>query len=181
MLLQIAKLGNPILRCVADPVRDDEFVDPAFIRLIDDMVATMRDSEGVGLAAPQVFVSKQLCVLEIRAEADEPAGDALPLLVMINPEITPVTDLQIEVWEGCLSIENLRGKVRRYAAVEARFQDRQGVWQQRVLEGYAAVVAQHETDHLVGKLYLDRLHDTTMLAHQREFERYCLSEAELVD
>ncbi|MBM3269859.1 MAG: peptide deformylase [Candidatus Sericytochromatia bacterium] len=180
MLLQIAKLGNPILRKLSEPVTPDELLDPATQRLIDDMIETMRDADGIGLAAPQVFVSRRIQVLEIRANPRYPTAPSFPLMVLANPEIEPLTDQLIEAWEGCLSVDNLRGKVRRPAAVAVRYLDRYGEAREFEFEGFPAVVVQHETDHLFGKLFLDRMSDMSTLTQMREWERYWLTEQVMV-
>lgn len=180
MLLQIAKLGHPILRRIAEPLTEDDIHDPATGRLIDDMIETMRELDGIGLAAPQVFVSRRIQVLEIRANPRYPDAPTLPLLVLINPVVTATTQETLAVWEGCLSVDNLRGLVNRPAAVSVSYLDRHGDPQILDLDGFGAVVMQHETDHLDGKLFLDRMDDMTQLAQIREFERFWLSEPALV-
>ncbi len=172
MLLQIAKLGHPILRRIAEPLTLDELHDPDISRLIDDMIATMRDHEGIGLAAPQVFVTKRILIVELRPSPRTPGTPSLPLKVMLNPEITIRSADTIPVWEGCLSVDNLRGLVRRPSAITVHYSDRQGDERTLDLDGLAAVIVQHEMDHLDGQLFLDRMDDMTRLAHQREFERF---------
>ncbi len=176
MLLRIAKMGNPILRKVAEPVTEDFLLDPATQRLIDDMIETMRDSDGIGLAAPQVHVSQQISVVEIRPNPRYPTAQTFPLMVLVNPEIEPLTDQLLEVWEGCLSLDDLRGKVRRPAAIAVRYLDRFGEPREFEFEGFPSVVVQHETDHLQGKLFVDRMTDLSTLSYMREWERYWLNE-----
>jgi len=180
VLLQIAKLGNPVLRKVAAPVTPEELALPASQQLIDDMIETMRDSDGIGLAAPQVFVSRQIQVMEIRANSRYPSAPSFPLMVLVNPVVTPLTSDLIEAWEGCLSVDNLRGKVRRPSAVNVQYLDRHGVFKEFDFEGFASVVVQHETDHLFGKLFLDRMTDMSTLTQFREWERYWLAEPIMV-
>ncbi|MBU6429703.1 MAG: peptide deformylase [Cyanobacteria bacterium REEB65] len=180
MRLQIAKIGNPILRQIAQSVGAAELAERGTQQLIDDMIETMRDNDGIGLAAPQVFVSKQILVLEIQSNPRYPQAPALPLQVMVNPEIALLESEEIEVWEGCLSVDNLRGKVRRRSAISVRYQDRTGSSHTQAFEGFGAVVVQHEADHLAGKLFLDRMHDMTQLAQLREFERYWLTDPALI-
>lgn len=177
MLLRIAKMGNPVLRQAAGTVTEDELLDPATQRLIDDMIETMRDADGIGLAAPQVHVSKRIQVVEIRANKRYPTAPSFPLMVLVNPEVEPLTSDLIEAWEGCLSVDDLRGKVRRPAAVAVRYLDRFGEPREFEFEGFPAVVVQHETDHLVGKLFVDRMSDMSTLTHLREWERYWVNEA----
>ncbi len=180
MLLQIAKLGNPILRKVAEAVTVDELLEPATQRLIDDMIETMRDADGIGLAAPQVFVSRRIQVLEIRPNPRYPTALAFPLMVLVNPEVEALTGELIEAWEGCLSVDNLRGKVRRPAAVAVRYLDRFGDAKEFEFEGFPAVVVQHETDHLAGKLFIDRMTDLSTLTQMKEWERYWANEPVMV-
>ncbi|MEB3238028.1 MAG: peptide deformylase [Candidatus Sericytochromatia bacterium] len=179
-LLEIAKLGNPVLRRMAEPVTPEELASPETQRLIDDMIETMRAAAGIGLAAPQVSVSKQIQIIEMAANPRYPAAPTWPLTVLVNPEITFLTDERIEVWEGCLSVDGLRGKVRRVRRIALRFLDRHGEEQHLELEDFPAVVAQHETDHLVGKVFLDRMEDMSSLAQIAEWERYWLADPALV-
>ncbi|MEB3298594.1 MAG: peptide deformylase [Candidatus Sericytochromatia bacterium] len=179
-LLEIAKLGNPILRQLAEPVTLEDLADPATQRLIDDMIETMRHAGGIGLAAPQVFVSKQIQVIEMAANPRYPDAPTWPLTVLINPEITFLTDERLEVWEGCLSVDGLRGKVRRIRHVAVNYLDREGRPQTLELEDFPAVVVQHETDHLIGKVFLDRMEDMSTLSQIAEWERYWLGDPALV-
>jgi peptide deformylase len=180
MRLQIAKMGNPILRQVAEPVTADELMDTATQRLIDDMIETMRDADGIGLAAPQVFVSQRIGVVEIRPNPRYPQAPSFPLMVLVNPVVQPLTEQMLESWEGCLSVDNLRGKVCRPAAVNVRYLDRHGELREFDFDGFGAIVVQHETDHLDGKLFVDRMTDMSTLAHLREWERYWLTDTTLV-
>lgn len=172
MLLKVAKLGHPILRQIARPVADDELLDSATQRLIDDMIETMRDAAGVGLAAPQVHVSRKIQVVEIRPNPRYPTAPTFPLMVLVNPEIEPLTDELLENWESCLSVNDLRGRVWRPAAVRVRYQDRFGEPREFEFEGFPATVVQHETDHLLGKVFLDRMTDLATLTHMREWDVY---------
>lgn len=178
MLLRIAKMGNPILRQVAQTVTEDDLLDPATQRLIDDMIETVRDADGIGLAAPQVHVSKRIQVVEIRPNPRYPTAPVFPLMVLVNPEVEPLTTESLEVWEACLSVDDLRGKVRRPAAVLVRYLDRFGEPREFEFEGFPAVVVQHETDHLLGKLFVDRMTDMATLTHLREWDRYWANEGQ---
>jgi len=179
-LREIAKLGNPVLRRMAEPVSLEELAAPETQQLIDDMIETMRAAAGIGLAAPQVSVPKQIQIIEMAANPRYPSAPTWPLTVLVNPEITFLTDERIEVWEGCLSVDGLRGKVRRTRRIAIRFLDRHGQEQHLELEDFPAVVAQHETDHLVGKVFLDRMEDMSSLAQIAEWERYWLADPALV-
>lgn len=179
-LLKIAKLGSPILRKAAEPVTRDECQSIVFQRFIDDMIETMEKLDGVGLAAPQVFQSKQLVVLKSQGSVRYPATPDFPLLVLINPQLTEPSEEMIEGWEGCLSVDNLRGKVKRHARIKVSGFHRNMEPVTFEAENFLAVVLQHETDHLQGKVFLDRMDDFSTLTHLAEFERHWLSPSETV-
>jgi len=167
-ILKVARMGHPVLRQVAEPIPPEEIAGPEVQTLIRDMLETMREYTGVGLAAPQVHVSKQLAL--VGGELDE---DDEPIVrVVINPEITPTTDKLFGMYEGCLSVPGFRGWVERPAAVHVVHHDLHGERVERDLDGFAAVVMQHECDHLQGKLYVDRMKDIRKLAFEEEAERY---------
>jgi peptide deformylase len=138
------------------------------------MIETMYDYDGAGLAAPQVHVSKQIVVMEVSQNPRYPNAPAIPLTVYINPEITPLTEEMDEDWEGCLSVPGLRGRVPRYTKIRLRAYDRDGQRVDFVAEGFHARVIQHECDHLWGKLYIDRVRDTTSLTFMEEFMKFGL-------
>ena len=172
MILKTSKLGHPVLRQVAAEIGKDELADPATQRLIDDMIETMHEYDGVGLAAPQVHVSKQLAVIEAHANARYPDAPDLPRLVLVNPVFTFKSEELQEGWEGCLSVEGFRGLVPRAQRVAIEYTDRHGQPMQLETGGFLAVVIQHELDHLAGKVYLDRMPDLATLTHLKEFERF---------
>ena len=174
-ILKIAKLGNPILRKIADPVTPAESQDPAFQAFLEDMTETMRKLDGVGLAAPQVFQSKQVIIIEANANPRYPAAPDLPLLILLNPTLTFLSEEKAEGWEGCLSVENLRGKVVRSVRVEVKGFSRYMEPMAFEAEGFLAVVLQHETDHLNGKVFLDRMKDFSTLTHLAEFDQFWMS------
>jgi len=171
-ILKVAQMGHPMLRTPADPVEPGEIGTPEFQRLIDDMVETLHEYHGIGLAAPQVHVSRRLCLIGVVEESEEGAPQRVNVLVAINPVITPLTDETIVGAEACLSMPDLRGLVPRLRAVRLEALDRDRDPFALELEGYPAVVAQHETDHLDGVLFVDRMPDLRSLAYHREFERY---------
>lgn len=164
--LTIAKLGNPILRTIAQPVDPGEIPGRAFQQFIDDMLETMTDAPGIGLAATQVFRSQQVVVM-----ACSGAG-GFPETVLINPTIVYYGPNQVETWEGCLSVDGLRGKVTRPSMVRVRGLDRYGGPLELDATGLFAVCIQHEMDHLIGKVFLDRMTDLSTLAQLEEFDRY---------
>lgn len=165
-LLPIAKLGNPILRKIAAPVHPDEIPTPAFQQFVDDMFETMVEAHGIGLAAPQVSRSQQVIVMECQGEG------GFPRTVLINPEIVFYGPHQVESWEGCLSVDGLRGRVTRPSMVRVRGLDRHGQPLDIEATGLYAVCIQHEIDHLIGKLFLDRMTDLSTLTQLDEFERF---------
>lgn len=171
-ILKVARLGHPILRRCADPVAPEAIASPEIQRLIDDMIETMREYDGAGLAAPQVHVSKQITVYEVAANPRYPDAQRISLTVLINPRLTPLTDETEEDWEGCLSVPDLRGRVPRFTRVRVEGYDRHGTPLDFVAAGFHARVVQHETDHLQGKVYLDRMRSFESLSFLREFLRY---------
>ena len=175
-LLKIARMGHPVLRRKANPIDPSELGSEEFQDFIDSMIATMHEYEGVGLAAPQVHVSKRVVVFHEGAGLADPEGQ--PITALVNPEIEPIGDDMAAMWEGCLSVPGLRGRVTRPAAIRVRALDRTGRQVDLELEDFDAVVAQHECDHLDGILYVDRLDSTAQLAFEKEFERFLQEEAE---
>ena len=173
-ILKVARLGHPVLRRVADPVPVKEITRSETQRLIDDMIETMHEYVGVGLAAPQVHVSRQLAVLECEAHPRHPEMPRLPLMVIVNPLLTPVSDETETDWEGCLSIPDLRGMTPRHRAVRLEAYGRRGERIDLVAKDFFARVLQHETDHLNGSVYLDRMGSLTTLSHLQEWSRYWL-------
>ena len=176
---KIAQMGEPVLRRKANPI-DPSQIDSAFIQtLIDDMVETMHDADGAGLAAPQVYESLQLCVIEVDRNPRYPQFEPIPLTVLINPIVTALVDHEgelapeeaFQMYEGCLSVPGLRGQVTRPRKVSVQALDRTGQALDFVWEGFRAVVVQHETDHLQGTLYVDRA-DPKTLTFLREYERH---------
>lgn len=163
-LLKIARMGHPVLRARAEPVRDPN--DPEIRRLAADMIETMLDAPGVGLAAPQVHVAKRLIV--IRVPSDRTGGDSVPETVLVNPDIEPIGDELGLAIEGCLSMPGLRGVVPRFERIRWRAQDLDGNPIGGEAEGFHARVIQHEVDHLNGVLYIDRMPDLRLIAFSEE-------------
>jgi len=173
-ILKVARLGHPVLRQTSLPVPVEEIRSPEIQRLIDDMVETMREYNGAGLAAPQVHVLKQICVIEVQGNPRYPDAPAIPLTVLVNPVVTPTTEEQEEGWEGCLSVPDMRGMVPRHTAVRLEAYDRDGIRIGGEAKEFFARVIQHETDHLYGKVYLDRMRDFSTLTHLAEWNKYWL-------
>ena len=180
-ILKVARLGHPVLRKVAEAVSPEELRSPAMQRFIDDMVETMREYNGAGLAATQVHVPKQLCVIEVHRNPRYPEAPEIPLTVLIDPRWSPLTDEMEEDWEGCLSIPDLRGKVPRYTTVRLEALDRNGEPINLTAQHFFARVLQHETDHLNGIVYLDRMKDFSTLTHLTEWSKYWLGRQEQND
>ena len=162
-ILKVARMGNPVLRRVADPIPPEHISTPTVQRLIQDMLDTVLEYDGVGLAAPQVHESVRLVLLCLDPEEGFEAW--------INPVLTPTTSDELITTEGCLSVPGLRGDVSRPCGVKVEAYDHQGQFFERHLEGFSAVVAQHECDHLDGVLYVDKV-DTRTLSFLEEFRRY---------
>jgi len=171
-ILRVARLGHPVLRGIAGDVTPDQLSSPALQKLIDDMIITMKEYDGVGLAAPQVHVSQKLAVLEVADNPRYPHKPRVPLAVLVNPKITPLSNETEEDWEGCLSVPEIRGRVPRYTNIRVEARDRNGKELDFVAAGFHARVIQHEWDHLNGKLFLDRMRDFSTLTYLQEFARY---------
>jgi peptide deformylase len=154
---EILKMGDPRLLRIAKPV--EAFGTPELRLLVDDMFETMHAVNGAGLAAPQIGVDLQLVIFGFRQNQRYPDAPPVPETVLINPEITPLDDVEEEGWEGCLSVPGLRGVVPRFARIRYRGFDAQGQPIDRIAEGFHARVVQHECDHLIGKLYPMRVRD----------------------
>ena len=180
-ILKVARLGHPVLRKVAAPVEPSEIRSAETQRLIDDMVETMREYNGAGLAATQVHVLKQICVIEVQGNPRYPDAPAIPLTVLINPVVTPLTEEMENGWEGCLSVPDMRGVVSRVTAVRLECYDRNGERVDVVAKDFFARVIQHETDHLNGIVYVDRMRDLSTLSHIAEWQKYWLGVREQSD
>jgi peptide deformylase len=162
-ILRVAQMGHPVLRLVAQPVEAEVIPTEDFQRFLDDMLETMEEYEGVGLAAPQVHTSVRAVVLTL----DPEVGPEF----LINPVIEPLSDVVMRSVEGCLSVHKLRGVVERPAHVRISALDRWGRTKVYELRGFPAVVVQHECDHLDGVLYVDRV-DPLTLAFLDEYQRF---------
>jgi peptide deformylase len=177
-ILKVARMGHPVLRAKARPLEAAEIRSPAVQQLIDDMFETMAEYQGVGLAAPQIHESVRLFVAGIPARTreeeheDDEDDEDMPLIALINPEITPVGKEVAEDWEGCLSIPDIRGRVPRARSIVARGYDRNGKRVEIKTSGFSARVMQHETDHLNGVLFFDRMKSFQTLTFLDEFGRY---------
>jgi peptide deformylase len=169
---KIAQIGHPVLRQTAREVTREELATPAMQGFIDDLVETMHDADGAGLAANQVYEPVRICAIEVRNNARYPYKPPIPLTILVNPVLTPVGDEQFDNNEGCLSVPNLRGTVKRHVHVRVQAWDRDGNAIDEVVHGLKAGTFQHETDHLLGKLFVDRVTDPTTFTTWTEFERH---------
>lgn len=171
-ILKVARLGHPVLRQVAPPIKPEAIQEAETQRLIDDMIETMREYDGVGIAAPQVHVSKQIAVIEAKGNRRYPDAPDIHLTVLINLEVTPLGPELEDDWEGCLSLNDFRGLTPRYQQVRAKALDREGRPVEFVATGFHARVLQHERDHLLGKVFIDRMPSFETLSYLAEFTRY---------
>ncbi|HTV17164.1 MAG TPA: peptide deformylase [Polyangiaceae bacterium] len=186
---KIAQLGEPVLRVPARRLEREEIQSAAVRALVADMVETMRDADGAGLAAPQVYESLQLCVIELANNPRYPNLEPIPLITLINPVLTPLVSTPVAdlpdteamfVYEGCLSVPGLRGRVRRPRKVRVQALGAAGEALDFVWEGFRAAVVQHEVDHLNATLFVDRALPGT-LTFLREYERHVPKDTRVVD
>jgi peptide deformylase len=172
-ILKVARIGHPVLRGTSRELGADEVGSAQIQRLIDDMVETMHEYDGVGLAAPQVHLGLRLAVIEVPSY-DERAEDAVPLTVLVNPRLTPLGEERELGYEGCLSIPGLRGQLPRFTRLRLEALDRAARPFALEATGFFARVIQHECDHLEGQVYLDRMEGLRSLSFLEEFERHVL-------
>ncbi|MEN9579534.1 MAG: peptide deformylase [Pseudomonadota bacterium] len=188
VIRKVAQLGEPVLRQDAAPITREQLASQWLQRLVADMTTTMRDAEGAGLSAPQVYEPFQLCMVEVNKNARYPTFPEIPFRVFINPKLTPIVqshDVLVEsdsitLYEGCLSIPGLRGQVTRPRRVRVQALDLEGRAIDETWEGVAAAIIQHEVDHLHGTLFIDRA-DPRTLCFQKEFERHVPKDEHCVD
>ena len=171
-ILKVARLGHPVLRKVTEPVTERELQSDLTAGFINDMIETMKEYDGVGLAADQVHVSKQIAVLEVADNPRYPEKGNVPLTVLVNPTVTPLGNEMQDDWEGCLSIPDMRGVVPRFKSIKVEALDQHGAAVEFIATEFHARVIQHECDHLNGRVYLDRMRDLTSLTYLTEFARY---------
>jgi peptide deformylase len=174
-VLTIAKMGHPILARVAARIEDP--ADPRWAALVEDMKETMAAAGGVGLAAPQVEIDAQLVIFSVPQSRSDDGG--LPLTVLINPEIAPLSDETADGYEACLSVPGLTGIVPRWTHILYRGIDLDGRAIEREARGFHARVVQHECDHLWGRLYISRMKDLSSLAYRDELARLASAKEEL--
>jgi len=172
---KIATIGHPVLRQAARTLTREELASPATQALIEDLIETMRDANGAGIAANQIYEPVRVCVIHIQNNPRYPYKPNYPLTILVNPEVTPLTDETFDNYEGCLSVPNLRGQVSRFTHVRVRAWDRAGRDLDFEIKGLTSGTFQHEVDHLQGKLFVDRVTDTRTLATWADFERFHLA------
>ncbi|MFN7982612.1 MAG: peptide deformylase [Vicinamibacterales bacterium] len=168
-ILKVARMGHPVLRTKARALDKSTLASAVVQKLIDDMIETMEEYHGVGLAAPQVHEDLRIFVASLDMERGEEPTEPIAI---INPEITPVGSDLVEDWEGCLSIPDIRGKVPRHREIRVRALDRSGARIELRAKGFSARVIQHETDHLDGVLFFDRMKGFETLTFLDEYSRY---------
>lgn len=169
ILRQIAQLGQPVLRRVAPLI--DNPADPAVQALVDDLLATVEEVDGVGIAAPQVYEPLSLFIVAPRPNRRYPLAPEITPTAMINPEILWRSPELEKGWEGCLSIPGLRGPVPRHTRIAVRYLTRTGELREEEYEGFLARIFQHEFDHLQGIVFVDRVESTRELMTEREYLR----------
>jgi peptide deformylase len=171
-LLEIATVGDPVLRERADELSPAELATPEIQQLIDDLIETKRAAGGAGLAATQVSVPKRIAVVEVDEHTRYAYKPRVPLTVIVNPEIEVLSDTRLLINEGCLSVPDLRGDVERAVDVRVHFLNREGHRQSVDAHGLTAGTFQHEVDHLDGVLFLDRVTDSRSFSTWEQFERH---------
>jgi len=171
-ILKVARIGNPVVRARAKDVDPALIRTPDFQRFLDDLVETMHEYDGVGVAAPQVHVSLRVAVLEVPGRDRRGGRKGVPLAVLINPKVTPLSKKAVLDIEGCLSVPGLRGLVPRFEKVRLDALGRDGKPYSVIASGFHARVIQHECDHLDGNVYLDRMLDLKTLGFLDEMQRF---------
>ena len=160
---EILKMGHPTLLEVAKPV--EKFNTSELDSIIEDMMDTMKENDGAGLAAPQIGLGMQLVIFGFDSNERYPEADQVPFTVLINPVITPIGDEEEDGWEGCLSVPGLMGVVPRFKKIRYQGKDQHGNEIDREVDGFHARVVQHECDHLIGKLYPMRIRDFSQFGY----------------
>lgn len=172
MIKPICRMGNPILRKKTAQVSKDFLLSDEFTQLLTDLFDSMKHYGGIGIAAPQIGVDRQVAIIELMGFNRYGEEVNLPLTAFINPKITFLTEDNQGFWEGCLSVPGLRGYVERPKKIKVNYLDPKGTEQELIAEGFLATVLQHELDHLEGVLYVDRVKDPKLLTYQEEFEEF---------
>jgi peptide deformylase len=166
-ILEVSQLGNPVLRQIAQPI--DNVHDRTIQELIDSMLTTLIESNGVGIAAPQVAIPYRLIIVASRPNARYPHAPIMEPTVMINPHLVSHSGEVVKDWEGCLSVPGIRGFVARYRCIEVEYTSREGQLIRRELTDFVARIFQHELDHLNGMVFLDRLESVRDIVTDHEY------------
>lgn len=167
-ILEVVQLGEPVLRQQAKPVVD---LDQQLSRLIEDLITTVRQTNGVGIAAPQVGKSQRLFIVASHPNPRYPEAPTMEPTAMINPKLLAHSEEMLKDWEGCLSIPGLRGLVPRYQEIEVEYTNPAGQLQKQILTNFVARIFQHELDHLNGVVFLDRLDSTHDLVTEQTYQK----------
>jgi peptide deformylase len=173
LLRQIAQLGHPALRASVEPVAVP--VSDEIRSLVADMLLTLRDANGVGIAAPQVYESKAIFIVASRPNPRYPTAPLMDPEVVINPEILERSTEIVKDWEGCLSIPGIRGEVPRHREIKVRYQSIEGQLIECQFSDFVARIFQHEDDHLHGIVFLDRLESTRDVITEKEYQKRFIS------
>lgn len=168
-ILGIAEIGNEVLRLKADNVIDIQSEQTQ--KLIDSMIETVMEASGVGLAAPQVFFSKRIFIIDSKPNHRYPNAPEIGTVAIINPKIISYSERKVKDWEGCLSIPGIRGLVPRYEHIDVEYYTRDGKFHTQRFEGFVARIFQHELDHLNGLVFLDRIDSNKDIISEKEYKK----------
>ncbi|WP_375341116.1 peptide deformylase [Okeania sp. SIO1I7] len=168
-VLQVAQLGNKILRYQAQPINN--IWDKNLQELIDNLIVTIIETNGVGIAAPQVSISDRLFIVASRPNLRYPNAPKMEPTAMINPKLISYSEDRIKGWEGCLSVPGIRGLVPRYRVINVEYTNREGKLERQELTDFVARIFQHEYDHLEGLVFLDRVESSTDLMTEDEYQK----------
>jgi peptide deformylase len=171
-ILKVAQMGNPVLRSRARALERADVKTAVVQKLIDDMIDTMEEYHGIGLAAPQVHEGLRIFIAGLQDETRSEDESAIVPVPLINPEVIPAGNEMVTDWEGCLSIPDIRGQVPRYKQIRVRALDREGTRVELQLADLSARVVQHENDHLDGILFFDRMKNLETLTFLDEYSKY---------
>ncbi|KAF3978254.1 MAG: peptide deformylase [Methylococcales symbiont of Iophon sp. n. MRB-2018] len=167
-IVEIAQLGDPVLRQQAQKVED--VTSPDMVEIMDSMLQTLSETNGVGLAAPQISISLRIVIIASRPSKRYPLAPKMEPVIMFNPEFEILSEATHKDWEGCLSIPGIRALVPRYSKIKIAYTDRQGNAQKLIADDFIARIFQHEYDHLNGLVYLDRVEDNRDIIAESEFQ-----------
>ncbi|MCT7979099.1 peptide deformylase [Laspinema olomoucense] len=173
-LREIVQLGNPVLRAKAQPVTNVHL--DSLQSLIDELITTLKPSNGVGIAAPQIAESYRVFILASRPTLRYPQAPTMEAIAIIDPKIIAYSQEKVKDWEGCLSVPGIRGLVPRHQAIEVEYLDQQGTLHHEEFTGFVARIFQHEYDHLEGKVFLDRVESMLDIVTEQEYQKQFLQQ-----